>query len=77
MSDPFQQDIQAMYALADTSSSLSELIPSLYETLRNNEASLRGVTYAYRLHANDTGFETAFAAEMPSKTTEAGSDPSS
>ncbi|MEA4929059.1 MAG: SCP2 sterol-binding domain-containing protein [Candidatus Limiplasma sp.] len=61
MGDPFKQDIQAMYALADASSSLNALIPTLYATLRRNEASLRGVTYAYRLHASDTGYETAFA----------------
>ena len=61
MTEAFRRDIQAMYAQAERSDSISQLIPSLYGVLRRNEDSLRGITYAYRLTAVDSGFTCTFA----------------
>ena len=61
MSDTFQNDVEALYALADGCESLAVFMPALGEMLSRNSAALTSVTNAYRLVAADTGYTYAFA----------------
>lgn len=61
MAGDFKSDIQAMYQYAESCGSLGELVPQLYRVLRGNSEALRGVSYAYRLVATDTGYQDAFS----------------
>ena len=61
MTDAFEKDIQAMYAMAEEGISLSELMEAVLAVLSRHEEELRGITHRYRLFADDTGYQRAFA----------------
>ncbi len=61
MTDAFQQDIQQLYLLADTSATLADFMPSLTAVLARNGESLSGFSYTYRIVATDTEYRFAFA----------------
>lgn len=50
-----------MYAFTDQCTGLAQLVPELYGVLGRNGDALTDVTYAYRMHATDTGYTNAFA----------------
>ena len=61
MTEAFEKDIQAMYAMADEGIALNELIEAVLAVLSRHEDELRGITHRYRLSAADTGYQKAFA----------------
>ncbi len=56
-----KQDLQSVYDLADQGMSLGELMEAICAALARHADALQGITYSYRLHAEDTGYEKAFA----------------
>ena len=54
------EEIRRVYGMAEGEDSLPALMNAICGALGRHEDELREVTYRYRLHATDTGYEKAF-----------------
>ncbi len=57
---PMKQDIEAVYRMADSGTSLSDLMRAIGDVLSRHPGELAGMTASYRLEASDTGYTVAF-----------------
>ena len=56
-----KQEIEQVYALADGGMALRELMEAIGKVLARHPEALQGITYSYRLQAEDTGYRMAFS----------------
>ena len=55
-----REEIRRVYDMAEEEDSLPALMEAICLAMDRHGDELRGVTYRYRLHATDTGYEKAF-----------------